>query len=278
MTHRSEVMSDRVCIRGCSVKDLHFASCRFHGPDYKGAFPCHGCAPRECRDGSLICDRCFGRMRALFADIFDLLGQMRAKGDPLKAAVYDRVKVIAAASQASAPIGDDLLDALMVVEEVVVVWELWRRDLQMISNDAATVEWLGPRLLDRHPSDGGVREAWSVSDAMRQWGAERRDRDPVEWDDDDDRAEVVEPIAEWGDELAIVGREDAEAVAGSPSTLRRWIKNGSVAVVGEAYIAGRLTRLFRRAELLACRERMRDQMWAGRPKITSPLNRTQEES
>jgi hypothetical protein len=97
-----------------------------------------------------------------------------------------------------------------------------------------------------------------------RWGVERVDRNPQPWEDDDERLEIIEPVSEWLN--PIVGRDDAEGIAGSASTLRRWIKDGDVTPVGEVYIAGVRTRLFRRAELVACRERMQDRMNTGRPK------------
>lgn len=100
----------------------HYAACRFSGPDYVGPFPCDGCAPRECRDGSLVCDRCFGRMRALLADGPDLIGRVRSLADPMKATPTDKAPGgRSSATEPPAPIDADLIDALAVLEARAVV-------------------------------------------------------------------------------------------------------------------------------------------------------------
>lgn len=170
-------MSDRVCVRGCVRKDVHYASCKFNGPGWengeRGA--CLGCAPRECRDGSLICDQCFGRARALLSDAPDLLGRLRSLGDPSKSGWnWDRGEVIRTTSpHPPAPIGDDLIDAIHAVETAV---RFFGSDIAGVSNNAEAMGWLGPLVLDRHaPDHDGVREGWSVRDAVDRWGVERRD-------------------------------------------------------------------------------------------------------
>jgi len=247
-------MSDRVCIRGCAQRDVHFASCEHNGPNYDGVFPCRGCAPRECRDGSLICDRCFGRMRSILADAPDLLGRLRSIGDPTKATAYDDVKVGRApfAAAPSAPIGDDLLDAIRVVE-VAVSWAF--TDLTAASNNASTITYLGELLLDRHaPLPDGTRTGWSVQDAVDRWGVERKPKPGEVFEDDDERLELTEPVPEWQDPL--IGREIAEQIAGSARTLRRWVKAEHLAPVGRTWIAGVLTVLYRTSDVVDVRECM----------------------
>ncbi len=255
-------MSERACIRGCTLRDVHYASCAYSGPEYTGAFPCRGCAPRECRDGSLICDRCFGRMRALLADARDLLGRLRAIADPSKATPLDQVRVASSSVEPAAPVGADLLDAIAAVEAAV---EWAYVDLSQRTNDLQTMTYLGELLLDRHAPADGVRAMWSVQDAVDHWGVERRDRNAQPWEDDDDRVEIVTPIPE-PQENPIISRAEAEGIAGSARTLQRWIKDGAVVPVGTTYIAGVMTRLFRRAELVGARKEMQDRMNAGRPK------------
>jgi hypothetical protein len=222
---------------------------------------CRGCAPRECRDGSMICDRCFGRMRGLLSDARDLLGRLRAIADPSKATPLDQVRVASSSVEPAAPVSADLLDAIGAVEQAV---EWAYVDLAEHTNDLDTVIYLSALILNRHPETDGLRHAWSLQDAVDRWGVERVDHNPQPWEDDDERLEVIEPVSEWLN--PIVGRDDAEGLAGSASTLRRWIKDGDVTPVGEVYIAGVRTRLFRRAELVACRERMQGRMNTGRPK------------
>lgn len=245
-------MADRVCIRGCTQRDVHYATCEDYGKPPEQS-TCRGCAPRECREGSLICDRCFGRMRQLLADTRDLLGRLRAIADPAKATPLDQVRVASSSVEPVAPVGADLLDAIHAVESAV---EWAYVDLASVSNELRTIAWLGEILLDRHEPVDGIRSAWSVQDAVDRWGVERRDPNQVVWEDDDDRAEIIEAVSEW--QNPIIGREDAEGLAGSASTLRRWIKSGDVVPEGEIWIAGIRTRLFRRAQILAVREKMSD--------------------
>lgn len=256
-------MSDRVCIRGCTKRDLHYASCLRRPPEYTGDDVCHGCAPRECREGSLICDRCFGRMRRLLDDAPDLVARLWSLVDPTKATPLDQVRVRVSSSEPVDAVAANPLDARIAVQQVLADWLAWRGDLAALSNDKAAVEWFGPRVLDRHKPVNGIREAWSVQDAVDQWGVERVPaKGEKPWEPDEEREEIVTPVREWGED-SIVGREEAEGLAGSPSTLRRWVKNGDVQVVGEIYIAGIRTRLFRRVELTACRERMEARMRSG---------------
>lgn len=154
--------------------------------------------------------------------------------------------------------GADLLDAIHAVE----VAETWAYvDLATVSNDLRTMTYLGEILLDRHKPVDGVREAWSVQDAVDRWGVERVDRGPV-WEDDESLEEDAAPVAEWGN--PIVGGDDAEAIAGSAATLRRWVRQGLVAPLpGEISIAGRVTRLYRRAELIETRDRLRVKQQSG---------------
>lgn len=180
-------MSDRVCVRGCVQAGVHWAVCE-NNSDYEVrrrqraekaeevyVGPCKGCAPRECRDGSLVCDQCFGRARALLPDAPDLLGRLRSLGDPSKSGWnWDRGEVIRSSSpHPPAPIGDDLIDAIHAVEMAV---RFFGADIADVSNDADAMGWLGPLVLDRHaPDHDGVREGWSVRDAVDRWGVERRD-------------------------------------------------------------------------------------------------------
>lgn len=252
-------MSERFCIRGCTKPDVHYASCEHHGPDYTGQFPCPGCAPRECRDGSLICDRCFGRMRHLLSDIFDLLGRLRSLADPSKATPMDEAHFRSTTVEAKAPAGVDLLDALHAVEAVASVWEAWGMDLRKVQNDLGAVEYFGAHVLDRHPAVDGLRTAWSVQDAVDQWGVERREKNRRPFEDDaDERAEIATPVREWND--PILTRAEAEEVAGSPRTLSRWIKDGLIAPEGRMVIAGVPMLWFRCSDVMKVRTSLRAKM------------------
>lgn len=257
-------MSDRVCVRGCVQKDVHYATCAYSGPDYEGAFPCRGCAPRGCRDGSLICDKCFGRARALLSDASDLLARLRSIGDPSKATPTDQVRVRGGSTELPAPIGADLLDAICTVELAASAWASWGQDLRPASNDLYTVEWLGDMVLHRHPDVDGIRLGWSVQDAVDRWGVERRDKNPLPVDEDLERDVVVTPVPEWPRPL--MTRDEAVDFAGSVRTLQRWVKDGTVTPV-RPEVAGVGLVFYRPSELDAARDavvaRKRESMFKG---------------
>jgi len=102
-------MTDRVCVRGCTVQGVHYATCPDYG-DPEGA--CRGCAPVAARDGVLLCERCYGKLLRRLEVAPDLVAHLRSIADPLKAAVYDRVMVGGSGStEAPAPVAADLIDA-----------------------------------------------------------------------------------------------------------------------------------------------------------------------
>ena len=246
-------MTDRACIRGCMRRDVHYASCDRHGETYTGEHPCRGCAPVECREGSLICDRCFGRMRGLLADVHDLLARLQSLADPMKATPTDKVPGGSRSAEPPAPVGADLLDAINAVR--AASW--WAdEDLTAISNRADILDWLLPLVLDRHPEHDGVREAWSVQDAVDKWGVERR-TDGEMWDADPEVIELdATPVIEW--DRPLIGRDEAAKLAGSSRTLQRWSQKGLIAPAGEMYIAGVRTRLYLRDEVLKVKAEQED--------------------
>ncbi|GAT73574.1 hypothetical protein MHM582_2068 [Microbacterium sp. HM58-2] len=264
-------MSERFCIRGCTHRDRHMAACPEYGlreayeravaagvPNVSYVPRCWGCAPRECRDGSLICDRCFGRMRALLADGPDLLGRVRSLADPGKATPTDKEPGGVRSSEPPAPVSADYLDALVVLEQLTPWWHVTLSDY---SNDLDVITWLGAVVLDEHPEVEGIREAWSVADVAKKWGPERRTKGEPAWSEPEESTGEAVPIPEWGD--PIVGWPEAARIAGSDSTLRRWVKREEVAVAGTFVIAGIRTRMFRREELLATRKRLGEKQTRG---------------
>lgn len=267
-------MADRVCIRGCTQRGVHYASCAWNGIE-DGVAPsvaslpnvpprCWGCAPRECRDGSLICGRCFGRMRALLADGPDLLGRVRSLADPMKATPTDKAPGGRSSTvEAPAPVDADLLDAITALEQLDGWWHVTLSDY---SNDLAVITWLGEVVLDVHPELAGERSAWSVADAMAKWGVERRTKGEPAWTDAEDSEKVLGGIPEWGDQL--LNRAESEKVAGTPRTLQRWLKDDRISPAATIYIAGVKTVLFRRSDLLKVKEQMRDRIGRPRTKTT----------
>lgn len=243
---------DRFCVRGCTRRGHHWAAC----PDYaREDGGCRGCVQEDARAGGVICERCFQRMRFLLGEIPDLLGRLRSLADPSKAKPTDQERVGSQPSESFPPVADDLLDAIAAVENANEYFYAWGCGLEDLQNDAEVVAALGGMLLDRHPPADGVRDAWSVQDAVDRWGVERRDRTRVAWVDDGEDREVASfAKPEWRD--PIIGRKEAERIAGSPSTLRRWVTIGELDKVGEIWIAGARTVLYRRAEVEATRDRM----------------------
>jgi hypothetical protein len=212
-------MTERACIRGCIRPGIHYATCEHSGPNYTGQFPCRGCAPRECRDGSLICDTCFGRMRALLADVRDLTGRLTALADPLKATPLDRIRVAATATEPPGPVQADLIDALGAVRAA----EEWAYvDLTKHTNDRETVIYLIELILQRHPARDGVRPAWSVQDTVDQWGVERRTENTFTYPEDNHDTLDPEPVREWYDPILTVRQAAARANV-TQRTVQRWI-------------------------------------------------------
>lgn len=217
-------MTDRVCIRGCRV---HLAACPNFGT--RRFSDCEECPPQECQHRGYLCNRCFGRMKGLLHDAPDLLGRLRALADPAKSTWnWDRGPVVASSGSTDAPppIGDDLADAIIAVEAALEGWLAWNADLDWISNNRDAVLWMSAHVLDAHPVVDGIRESWSVLDAVRQWGIERRDNGAFVYPvDEEERAEIVEPVAEWFDPLITV-KQAAERHKVTQQAVRKWIADG----------------------------------------------------
>lgn len=231
-------MSDRVCIRGCTVRDVHFATCRDFGlkeaaeraiaagvPNFAYVPTCKGCAPRECRDGSLICDACFGRASWLVDRAPELLVRIRTKADPRSARAggeHKRTRPV----RAPDVVDPDFMDAIIAVQAAVGT------DVRGLSNDAQAVAWLGYAVLDRHPlAQDGTRDTWSMQDVMDRWGLEDRPEPHRFVFPDDDVTEVeVIPVREWFDPLVTV--IDAARMRGvNERTARKWVTKGLVGPV-----------------------------------------------
>ena len=245
-------MGDRVCIRGCMQRQ-HFADCSDYG---KEDGTCRGCVPAETRDGSLICDRCFGRTRYMIKNAPDLLGRIRSKGDPSKARAYDQFGTGAVKNvEAPAPIPVDLIDAGDAIAGTLRAWATliehnwWDErglpagadaaevyveaegnasvildELPRISNDHNMIIALTAAALDIHPEKDGIRERWSIADAMYRWNVERPTEAFVEVHEDDEEI-TVGGVTEWGAEHEIWDRRRAAREVGvSEESLRRWVR------------------------------------------------------
>lgn len=255
-------MSDRYCIRGCVRRDEHYAACARYGGDYTGAFPCTGCAPAECRDGSLICDRCFGRMRALLADGPDLIGRVRSLADPMKATPTDKAPGgRSSATEPPAPIDADLIDALNVLQKLEPWWHVTLSDY---SNDLEAITWLGEVVLDRHPEIAGERDGWSVADAMAKWGVERRTDVHVFPDEDPEGEPESAPVREWYDPLLTL-EQAAKRVKVSQRQARRWVEKDELIVVAQHRgPRGTVMKYVHASAVDAVAERMRERQQSSR--------------
>lgn len=276
-------MADRVCIRGCLQRGVHYASCPDYGmqeafeqalaagvPNVSYTPRCTGCAERPARDHALICDGCFYRLRTLVRDSDDLFGRLKSLADPMKATPTDKAPGGRAQQvEPPAPVDADLLDALNDIGHTLHDWDR-HTDYQLeeslpdLVNDAEHVRVLGIGFLDRHPLVDGIREFWSVQDAVDKWGVERRTKGPNLWEPEAANEETdASARAEWDDPL--LNRDDAAKIAGSLRTLQRWVRSELLAPEGEIFTGGVRTRLFRRSDVMRLREEMRAKV--GRPPL-----------
>lgn len=195
-------MSERACIRGCTVKDVHFATCDDFGKTED--VTCRGCAPREARDGALICERCYRRLRSLLEDAGDLVGHLRSRADPSKAGAIDRSNP-STRQELPAPVAADLIDASDHIVRNLRQWALHLQGygeytaagleagasaaeafedasacsevillaLDDIVNDLDNVTVLCAGILDRAPAHTEP-DSWTLADAAARWQLEDR--------------------------------------------------------------------------------------------------------
>lgn len=234
---------DRFCLRGCVRKDVHFASCAGAG--------CDGCAPRSCRDGSLICDSCFGRMRGLLGEVRDMVGRLTAIADPLKASVLDQIRVRVSSGEPASVVSSDLLDALGTLNAV----QEWAYvDLATVANDRDTILSLCEYVLERHPEVDGVRDAWSVQDVKDRWGVERRTNDVFTFPEEDDEIEVT-PIHEWYDPLLTL-RQAAERRKLTQRAVQKWVEKKALIPTAKLRENGQTVSYFRASDVDAVAKEM----------------------
>lgn len=267
-------MSDRVCIRGCKQRAVHYAACeeqaKVEAAQARGEVyvsKCWGCAERPARDHALICDGCFYRLRSLVRDADDLMGRLRSLADPMKATPTDRAPGgRAPAVEPPAPLDADLADAMNDIGHTLHDWDRHtdyqvERSLPDLVNDGENVRALGVGFLDRHELVDGVREFWSVQDAVDKWGVERRVKGEGAWVPSVDGEIAAFSVTEWGDPL--LNQDEAAQVAGSLRTFRRWVRKGLIAPEGEIYTGRARTRIYRSSDLVRVRDEMKAKV--GRP-------------
>ncbi|WP_345750097.1 hypothetical protein [Microbacterium rhizophilus] len=233
---------DQGCIRGCMAD--HFAACPAYG-NPEGT--CPGCAPAPRVDGTLICDRCYRRLRFLLHSASDILGRMRTLAQQGKAVVYSAAP---ASSGSGAPdqVDADLLEATHVVAAKLKRWGGWIRNgratLDAALSDEGVARDLIADLLELHERPADADESytgwpiaeWTLADAHARWGIERRDRYvyPAE---EEPGVVVVTPVREWYDPLLQFA--DAAKRAGiSERQLRTWVKDEVIEPVAKLRTAG----------------------------------------
>lgn len=244
ITAESDTTTDGYCLRGCASQ--HWAVCdnlspdelskRAHAEDVGQIYtpPCKDCARSVCRDRSLICDRCWGRANKLLSEAPELLTRLRTMTDGGQSRWnWDRVVTTSSTPGPQATGRDDVTDAIHALEEAT---RYFSAGLEQLQNDHVAMEWLGPLVLDDHPEDDGVRERWSVRDAMRRWGLENRHRfvhpgasalpnapagSYARYDDE----EVLAPVREWFNPLLTLAQA-AERVGLGERGVRKWVEKG----------------------------------------------------
>ncbi|MDD7963323.1 hypothetical protein [Microbacterium thalli] len=309
-------MSDRGCELGCKVPAEHWAACPWYGieeseiPAVAEVSPlpvCSGCVPVPARDGVMICDRCYRRLRGHIDNAADLVGRLRSLADPRKAMVYDAMRSSPGkGAEAPAPTPADLIDASEDVMRSLRSWAVFvdprsgivggmpagagslaaydyarscanviLGDFDRIANHADDVQQLAEAVLVRHPVDeDGVRPFWSIVDAVSRYRLERPDAAHIV-DTDADEALEVSAVAEWRDRLITKDEAARAKYAGSERTLKRWREREGL--VPRAITQGPMGRVtwFRESEVLATRDRVRSRV-GGRPRrgSGSPLEGT----
>ena len=254
-------MSDRACVRGCIRPGVHYAACPWDHVEAgseraaeltaEGVAPCSGCAARECRDGSMICDKCFGRMRGLLRDASDMLARLQSIADPRKATPTDQPHFGSSSVEPVAPVPADVLDALAVVEFVAATFD--EDTLRHVSNDRERVLQMSEYVIERHPVIDGERAAWSLQDAIDRWGVERRDRSKLAWEPDVDGELASFDVHEHGDRF--VSQGDAAALVGVKRfTIARWAKKGLLSVTRMPGPRGSRRAMYRLSEVQAAWE------------------------
>ncbi|TFD41731.1 hypothetical protein E3T37_03505 [Cryobacterium sp. TMT2-10] len=187
-------MAERVCVRGCAVRGVHFAACpNFGDADEDG---CRGCVPTVAREGALICDRCYKRLLTMLEAAPDVIALIRSQADPLKAAVYDQEMVSGSASDAApAPVKADLIDASDDMIRILRRWagmriiglepgeesdaahghaleavEVIVGMLDILVNDKEMILGLCADVIDMPPTEH--KDAWTIIRAVRRWPTE----------------------------------------------------------------------------------------------------------
>lgn len=295
---------DGVCVLGCSLRGAHFASC----PDY-GKEPaestCRGCAPSPTTAASVICSRCFGRIRGLLRDAPDLVGRLRSLSDPTKAMLIEPVKVFTRAVEAIAPVGPDLLDAADEIlsnlrdwaHSVAAVDVPWHArfsgmgsvaayrlaaeysdaiitHLATITLDPVRTIRLAEAVTVPHPEVEGERDSWSIADAMDRWGAERRDRHVhPDVDAEPDREDSSQPVREWYDPILTI-KDAAARHKVTSRAVQRWISSGDLVVAARMRgPKGTVMMWVKASEVDEVAARMEEKRSPGRPRNIETLDR-----
>ncbi|MGU3358190.1 hypothetical protein ACLBWJ_13125 [Microbacterium sp. M4A5_1d] len=280
MTYRSDIPEGR-CINGCLQADVHYADCKSYDP--VDPIVCPGCAPVETVDGTLICDRCYRRVRFLLHSAADILGRMRSLAQQGKAVVYSAASGGSTSATAPDQVDADLLEATDVVGRKLRGWRPWisagRQVLDAALSDPDTAAPLLADILEQHTPIEYADE-WSLADAHARWGTERRDRFVYPDEEEPAGLVVVSPVREWYDPL-LAARDAAERAGISEQQLRVWVKREiilPVAKIREPGVLrfasgrpspGKTVSWFRASDVDSARERMDQERERGRFKAAA---------
>lgn len=295
----AERIRDGWCVRGCTVTGSHWAAC----PDYAAGadtVSCRGCAPSPAYATSVVCTRCFGRMRGLLRDVPDLVGRVRSLSDQARATAMVPVK--RSSPTTAGPVDQVSADELEAVSAILLNLRDWAHTLatadrapsyrhtrsasltaehatelaadyaevivgrlEVVCADVDQVLALAEAVLVIHPTAAGERTVWSIADARARWGVERRDRH-VHPDVDDDEPDWVEshaPVREWYDPL-LETKMAARRGDVTERQLRKWVAAGVLVPVARVRLpTGHVQKWFRASEVDAAAAMMRARRHAG---------------
>ncbi|WP_417510600.1 hypothetical protein [Microbacterium sp.] len=156
------------------------------------------------------------------------MGRLRSLADPMKATPTDKAPGGRSASvEPPAPVDADLADAMNDIGHTLRDWDRHtdyqlEKSLPDLVNNAEHVRVLAIGFLDRHPLIDGIREFWSVQDAVDKWGVERR-TDAFVYPDDDTEEVELQPVREWFDRLLTI-QQAAHRAKVSQRQVQRWVE------------------------------------------------------
>lgn len=183
-------MTDRTCIRGCTVTGLHYAACDSYG---RTDGTCTGCVLADARDGALVCGRCYGRLRRTLERAPELIEHIRTLTGNVSAKRFESEVRHRGAAHTHAPASADMLDAYRDIMATIYagnlpaaatpaqarehaeggVGELLGNFATIVNDADSFAQWwqiVVPHEVPTHP------EFWTISRALARWPLEDRRR------------------------------------------------------------------------------------------------------